>query len=239
MRGASPYHRYGIYFAPPKDDPLTRFAARWLGWDPESAAEVPRLELTGLPGPVEALTAAPARYGFHATLKAPFRMKPDLSLAALAMAVQDFCEDAGVVVAPPLQLTTDLGFVALRPSAPSAALDALAGEIVESFDAFRAPLSEAELARRRSVGLTPEQDAHLARWGYPFVFDAFRFHMTLSSRLDPAVAQRVADVLAPQLAPLIDRPLELRELCIFGDPGLAPGGAPRHFKLLRRFRLTG
>jgi len=41
----------------------------------------------------------------------------------------------------------------------------------------------AELARRRTLRLTAEQDAMLARWGYPYVLEDFRFHMTLTGSL--------------------------------------------------------
>ena len=73
----------------------------------------------------------------------------------------------------------------LRETEPSAALQALADACVEQLDRFRAPPSDAELARRRRASLTPRQDAMLVRWGYPYVFDTWFFHMTLTRRLTP------------------------------------------------------
>ena len=50
-------------------------------------------------------------------------------------------------------------------------------------DPFRAPLTPSERARRRPEDLDPRRRALLDRWGYPHVFEAFRFHMTLTGRL--------------------------------------------------------
>ena len=52
-----------------------------------------------------------------------------------------------------------------------------------SLDAFREPLTKEELAIRRSKGLTPSQDKNLIKWGYPYVFSEFRFHMTLTAKI--------------------------------------------------------
>ena len=167
------YTRYALYYAPPSASPLARFGAAWLGWDPEAAAPVARLEVDGLPAPIDALTARASRYGFHATLKAPFRLSDNETPESLIEALTVFTATTPPVVSPPLAIDDALGFVALRPSAPSPALDALAARLVEKFDRFRAPSTPAELTKRRAARLTPEQDAHLVKWGYPYVFDAF------------------------------------------------------------------
>ena len=49
-----------------------------------------------------------------------------------------------------------------------------------------APLTPVELERRRAAGLTPEEDALLLRWGYPFVLERFRFHLSLTGALRDA-----------------------------------------------------
>jgi hypothetical protein len=36
-----------------------------------------------------------------------------------------------------------------------------------------------------AAGLSPRQTANLERWGYPYVFEEFRFHMTLAGRIEP------------------------------------------------------
>src|SRR5262249_20443675 len=76
------------------------------------------------------------------------------------------------------------GFIAIVPASRDAALEGLAADCVREFDAFRAPLTDEDRARRNPARLTPQQRDHLDRWGYPYVFEEFRFHMTLTGRLD-------------------------------------------------------
>ena len=54
---------------------------------------------------------------------------------------------------------------------------------MQAFELFRAPLSDADKARRLKSPLTPAQHAYLEAYGYPYVGDAFRFHMTLTGSL--------------------------------------------------------
>src|SRR5262249_7114273 len=75
------------------------------------------------------------------------------------------------------------GFIAVVPDAPNPDVDHLAADCVTIFDRFRRPLGAEERSRRLAAGLTAAQIAHLDRWGYPFVFDDFRFHMTLTGRV--------------------------------------------------------
>jgi hypothetical protein len=81
--------RYAIYFTPPADDPLTRLASHWLGRDAHAGADLAQPAVAGLaPDRLPALTGDPARYGFHATMKAPFSLAEgvgeDELVAALA-----------------------------------------------------------------------------------------------------------------------------------------------------------
>src|SRR5262249_2220033 len=46
------------------------------------------------------------------------------------------------------------------------------------------PLTDADRARRNPARLTPRQRDYLERWGYPYVMEEFRFHMTLTGRLE-------------------------------------------------------
>ena len=99
------------------------------------------------------------------------------------------------------------------------------------FDAYRAPPDAAELAKRHAAGLTPRQAELLARWGYPYVLDEFRFHLTLTGPIaDAAERTRVAGLLRPLVAPLLGQPMPVRELCLFHQPDRA---AP--FRLIQRF----
>ncbi|MEM1384437.1 MAG: DUF1045 domain-containing protein [Pseudomonadota bacterium] len=229
------YARYAVFWAPPKGSALAKIGAAWLGWDAEARAAPPRQRLD-LPDGIaaETITAAPRRYGLHATLKPPIRLAEGLTPDDLDGALADLARTRAAIDAPGLTLGDSLGFVSLRPAKASTALDALAAACVTTLDHFRAPAPAEETARRRAAGLTERQERHLTVWGYPYVLEEFRFHVTLSSRLAPDAAQAVVAALTPHFAPSLGPGLSVSEICLFGDPG---DGAPAH--LLRRYALTG
>jgi hypothetical protein len=86
---------------------------------------------------------------------------------------------------------------------------------VEHLDPFRAPPSEAELARRRRANLTAEQDAMLTRWGYPYVFSTWFFHMTLTRRLTPDEKARFQPAAEAYFARAVSVPRRVTDLCLF------------------------
>src|SRR5262249_39128744 len=86
-------------------------------------------------------------------------------------------------------------FIAIVPRRPTPALDTLANQCTTSFDAFRAPMTAKERARRTASYLSPSQMQNLDRWGYPFVFEDFRFHMTLTGPLPEAARDHTMAVL--------------------------------------------
>ena len=79
--------RYGIYVVPKAA--LYRAGADWLGWDSETGRAAPQPALDGLPESPAALTASPRRYGFHGTIKPPFRLAAGTDPAALAAALRE------------------------------------------------------------------------------------------------------------------------------------------------------
>ncbi|GMG83372.1 DUF1045 domain-containing protein [Paralimibaculum aggregatum] len=226
--GLDGYERYAVYWAPAPGSALAEAGADWLGWDPAACQPRPQSEAQA------ALTEAPRRYGFHATLKPPFRLNRGTHPADLDAALAALAAEIAPVAAPPLALDAALGFAALRPSGPCPELDALAAACVTRLDPLRAPLSEAELEKRRAGRLEPREEAHLRRWGYPYVLDAFRFHLTLSGRLHPEAAPAVLARAAAAFGPAIAGPLAIDALCLFGDPG-----AGAAFHLVARHRLAG
>lgn len=228
----NPYRRYAVYFAPAVESALARFGAAWLGWDPVAARVEARPQIDGLPASIETMTERAGRYGLHATLRAPFRLSDGAAPQDLVEAVAALAARTGPVDAPALSLQHDFGFVALRPSGPSAALDAFAAEVVRVTDPLRAPLTAEERARRRPERLTERQRAHLDRWGYPFVFEDFHFHITLTHGVSAADAATVIERLHPHLQEAIAGPLRIDAVSIFGDPG---DGA--RFRLIERFPL--
>jgi len=228
------WERLAIYYAPPAGSALWDFGSAWLGWDAEAGEVPPRPDVQGLPDDPLALTASPRRYGFHGTLKPPIFLAEGTSVGAFEQAAEAMAASLAPFEAPPLSLQTTGRFGFLGLSEPCPKMAALATACVEQLDRFRAPPSEAELARRRQATLSPAQEANLARWGYPYVADQFRFHLTLTSALPTQALEATAAALAPHVAPLCKDPLPVREVAIFGDPG---GGAP--FRLLRRLPLGG
>lgn len=172
------YPRYAIYYVPAANDPLYRLGAEVLGYDAftSDTIEFPA-ELRRIADWFE-VTTDPRKYGFHATLKAPFALAPDRTEADLLKAFAGFTVPATPKL--PLVVSSISSFIAVIPASPSAELSALAQTCVEAFDEFRAPLTEHDSARRRPERLTERQRAYLDRWGYPYVAEEFRFHMTLT-----------------------------------------------------------
>lgn len=186
--------RYAIYYAPERASRLWQFGTAALGNDPETGAAVPQIVPDGfLPDDWQSFTASPRRYGFHATLKAPFELAPGKTEAELFAAFRAFAGRQIGFIAPPLQPVLYGAYVTLQETAPTPQLAALAGLCVREFDEFRAPLSEKDRARRNPDGLTVREREHLEHWGYPYVFEDFTFHMTLAG---PLPENRGADVLS-------------------------------------------
>lgn len=221
--------RYAIYFVPPADTALYRTGAALIGYDVYRGERLPFPAGLGLPdGEWSALTREPRVYGFHATLKAPFRLAPGRREDDLAAEVAAFAGAwrEGTAVTPAL-CVVDGRFAALVGEVPCAALDRLAAGCVRAFEEFRAPLGDAERRRRLAVPLTARQRDHLERWGYPYVFEDFRFHMTLTGPLPPSRRDAVLSCLQESLGAVagtraaVDRIALLRQ----DDPG-------RSFRLL-------
>jgi putative phosphonate metabolism protein len=211
--------RYAIYATPSADHPLTRAAVSWLGRDAFAGADHPLPAVNGFSGgTIEAYLADPARYGFHGTLKAPFTLAPGQSEAALIESLDAFAAAARPVVVPELVVRRLGRFFALVPNERVAALDDLAANIVAEFEPFRAPLSEADIARRRAAGLTLDEETNLIRWGYPYVFDAFRYHMSLTGRVPKEDAEAMAGELKRHFAEFDGKPFLLDRLAIFVEP---------------------
>lgn len=206
------FRRYAVYHLP--DGPLGDFGAGWLGWDARTGREPPRP--AGLPADGAALTAVPRRYGFHATLKAPFRLAPGHHPDDPALALRLLCDHLA-----PFQLAlaarTDWGFVSLRPLEQPPQLLALESALVTRLDDFRAPLSAQEYDRRRPDSLPAQARRHLDHWGYPFVLELFHYHLTLSGPLPAEGAGALRDALLPHLAPLIAAPMQVTAVALMGE----------------------
>lgn len=178
------YPRYAIYFAPEAGSVLDRFGAELLGYDVHQGTDVPFPSGIELPSDWHEITQDPRKYGFHATLKAPMALAPGKTEGELIAACAVFAGAPRTI--PVIKPVVDVinGFIALVPDVASADLERLAADCTSEFEPFRAPLTEQDRARRNPSKLTPRQRDLLDRWGYPYVFEEFRFHMTLTGRLD-------------------------------------------------------
>lgn len=225
-------HRYAIYLAPA--EPFRTFGAQWLGRDADTGASLP-LPKGLAPRPAD-WVKAPAHYGLHATLKPPFRLADGTDGAMLDAAAREFARGLAPFEAR-LTLRALRGFLAwcldedgegVRP------MHALADGCVRAFDRFRAAPTEAELHRRKPAQLTAAQRRHLDTWGYPYVFDTFTFHITLTGMLDAAAEADALAQLTPPSAALCATPLPVDGIAIFVQP--EPGA---DFLVARHYGFNG
>jgi putative phosphonate metabolism protein len=197
------FPRYAIYYTCAQGSDLDRFGARHLGYDAWTGEDLPfpKAVVQAVPDWRE-LTQDPRKYGFHATLKAPMTLADGRTEAELLAACADFAAAPHPipVVRPIVQSIS--GFIAVIPSEPSPDLQQLASECVSVFDSFRAPLTAEDRARRNPSKLTQRQCDYLDRWGYPYVMDEFRFHMTLTGRLDATRRAPIVTLLQGRFAEL-------------------------------------
>jgi len=217
--------RVALYYAPELDDPLWAAGCSWLGRDPERGVDVPQ------PGidEIAAVTADARGYGFHCTLKPPMRLAT--SYGAFRDDVTAMVQSMRAFEMPQLAVADLSGFLAIRETTPCPELQALADACVAWPDRHRALPDTAELARRRGKGLPPDADQLLLRWGYPGVFGRWRFHMTLTRRLENQAGWMAA--AEAHFAAALQETRRVESICLYTQAG---PGVP--FLLAERFALT-
>lgn len=221
--------RYAVYYAP-REGAFAFRANDWLGREPGNRRDLPQPILPGIGDPRD-ITAEPRRYGFHGTIRAPFRPTEGVGEDRIRATVSGLAAQLAPVICEGLRMETLHGFVALTPLGCEAALLDLGAAVVEGTNRLRAPLTGAEIARRRPNRLSPRQRELLDRWGYPHVMEEFRFHLTLTDRLDQPEPIRAA--LEAHFAPVLPQPFVIEDLCLFGED------MSGRFHLLHRYALTG
>lgn len=206
------FERYAVYFSPKPETALAEFGDNWLKSAPDGLVESPR------------------RYGFHATLKAPMRLATGVDFKLFRDDVEKLAATLKPIELGILKLAAIGSFLALTTDNEfHASISEIAFACTTKLDHCRAPLNESERNKRKN--LSAEQQAYLEKWGYPYVGDAFRFHMTLTSSLAQEDQAMAADMLKDRVP---DEPTQLDSICIFGDPG-----SLRPFEFVERFDLTG
>ena len=226
------FPRYAIYYAAARGGTLDRFGAEHLGYDAWTGDELPFPD--DLPPNWHELTSDPRKYGFHATLKAPFALAPGKSESELTAACADFARMPRPipVIAPVVRSIS--GFIAVVPAEASDELVQLAADCVRAFDPFRAPLTPEDRARRKPERLTPRQRAYLDRWGYPYVMEEFRFHMTLTGRLESGRRGPVLELLKERFEKIGARSLAIDSIALFRQ-----AEAQSRFRIMGAWRLQG
>ena len=225
-----PEARLALYWAPETDDPLHQLGSAWLGRDAETGAPVPQPALPGLD--IAEVTRDARGYGLHATLKPPCRLR--VSWAEAVAAAEALAARTAPFDLPPLAVENLDGFLALRETAPCPALRPLADACVEALEPCRAPPDEAELAKRRRARLSARQEALLGRYGYPYVMEEWRFHITLSRRLSAEEMAVVRPAVTDFLGEAPALPRRVGAISLFTQ---AQAGAP--FLIAERLPLRG
>lgn len=214
--------RYAIYFAPPPGSAWAAAGAAWVGRDMGHSEELSQEKINSIPPLLlSKLTADARRYGFHATLKAPFHLADGYTEEHLQAMAQAFCETQTSFILHTPQVRPLDDFLALRPDPADEHTAALAMRCVSYFDLLRAAPHEAELTRRRVRGLSPRQETLLQRWGYPYTEEEYRFHITLTddlSAVDDEVVYVMRKAAERHFAELIaTTPLTIDAITIFRE----------------------
>lgn len=227
--------RIAVYFAPAADGDLWWFGSEVIGYDAVSGRDISfPSDIPVSPDIWMRMTADPRRYGFHATLKAPFRLRDGVPQNAAIAIADRVAASLSPVELPRLAVRQIGAFVALVPDEPSPELNTLASVCVDEFEPIRAPLSEAERARRLAAPLTDQQLAHLDAYGYPYVHDQFRFHMTLTGPLPPDLRKPAMSWLVKRYEARVQAGLSIDSICIFGQ-----AARDARFRVLERVPLRG
>jgi putative phosphonate metabolism protein len=229
----SPYPRYALYYTPPRDSLICRFGAELLGYEAFAGASLPFPDgvVAAFPDWSE-LTREPRRYGFHATLKAPFALADGKTEPELITACDRFAEAVRSIplIEPIVEAIS--GFVAIVPRQTSGGLEELAQACVATLDEFRAPMTALDRARRNPAALTPRQLEQLDRWGYPYVGADFRFHMTLTGRLPAERSAQVVAMLRQRFSHLALTRLAIDRIALFRQDT-----ADACFRIIEQFEL--
>lgn len=226
--------RYAVYLAPPADGALWRFGSAALGYDAETGAAPAAPDIAGFDAAAwHQATAEPRRYGFHGTLKAPFRLADGAGEDDLARLMARCAAGHHAFEMPPLEVRAIGPFVALVPAVAAPKLEDLARSAVLELDGLRAPLSASEIARRKPDRLSARQLGYLEAYGYPYVLDEFRFHMTLTGPLpEPERVQALNALTAAYAASGADVPATITDMALYvQEPGVP------QFRLVQRFAL--
>ncbi|MDA0891388.1 MAG: DUF1045 domain-containing protein [Proteobacteria bacterium] len=229
------FSRYAVYYAP-RPGAFAEAGAVWLGRNCITGFPLAQPKLQGTLADLAPLTTKPRKYGFHGTLRAPFRLAEGEDVVSVVACLADLAKRLEPARCDGLEVGNPYGFgLALKPVGDEAEILKLAAAVVEHTDYLRAPLRTDEIAQReQSENLNPRQRSYLHRWGYPMVMEELCFQLTLSNRIDPNVQTELETSASLHFNKVLPVPFVIEDLCLFGEE--ADTGM---FRLLYRFPLNG
>ena len=212
------YKRYAIYYAPIENPELDLFGKCWLGWDPYKGEETTKSDLSKLTSfkKFSSLVLTPKQYGFHGTIKAPFRLKNEYTYNDLENKVREISKQIQSFHLDKLVIKKLGNFIALTPS-KNLKVNDVSNKFVEGLDFLRDDLSEDEIKKRNPHKLSFNQKKKLFKWGYPYVFNEFKFHLTLTGKLRIEEIDNVYKYLQTILKSVNLRKIHFKSICIFGQ----------------------
>ena len=212
------FERYAIYVTLPQDSTLYHKASQWFSYDAYQG-DSPTIEydlqeeLRPLL-PYSDYNSKASQYGFHGTLKAPFRLKNGIKYKSLQKMMKHFCRLTSVFHCVGLEVKQIDNFLALVPKQDCKKIIQLSKDSVQTFDVFRAALTSDEIDKRQPNKLSDNQRLMLKQWGYPYVLDEFRFHMTLTDRLTQPQIDTCKPLLEEYFKECLRQPLRIGQLSL-------------------------
>lgn len=227
--------RFAIFYAPERTSSLWRKSAEWLGRDAIAGICLQQPQFKKIPsGEFVEITRSPRRYGFHATLKPPMRLAAGVDLTRLRAAVRALSARLAAARIGKLEVKLIDDFLALVPVEQTKALTRFAAGCVDFFEPLRAPLEVEERLARMGAGLNETQLQLLDKYGYPYVMDQFRLHLTLTGRLTASQQPVFKAAAETWFAAALDEEYMLSTISIYHEP---EAGKP--FTRIADFPLSG
>ena len=234
------YKRVAIYFLPKKNSSLENFGKNLLGRDINKKKKI---SLTRRQkyfinrgftyfDELKDYCEQPAKYGFHATLKAPFRLKRNVKTKNFYDVISHIAAQHSRFKIKGLKIVYSKKFTFITSRKPNKLLINLESDLVKHLDTFRAELNKTEIKKRIPDSLTFKQNKYLKEWGYPFVFDQFKFHMTLMNQNNNKLSNKQKLELEKLIYKTSNNVIEFNEISLLGE------NKNGHFEEIKRFKLN-
>ncbi len=234
------YKRVAIYFLPKKNSSLENFGKNLLGRDINKKKKI---SLTRRQkyfinrgftyfDELKDYCEEPAKYGFHATLKAPFRLKRNVKTKNFYDVISHIAAQHSRFKIKGLKIVYSKKFTLITSRKPNKLLINLEKDLVKHLDTFRAELNKTEIKKRIPDSLTFKQNKYLKEWGYPFVFDQFKFHMTLMNQNNNKLSNKQKLELEKLIYKISNNVIEFNEISLLGE------NKNGHFEEIKRFKLN-